>query len=207
LAPSIQGQFVGVLPGTVNPGPAFDVAEVTSRMVKGDEMAYRLFCDEYFERLRRYLLVVTSGNEEATREALQAALVRVVKHIRRFSTEREFWGWLSVVARSALFDQTRKRKRYWNLLERFTRHTEIDQAPDSADADVMLLALLEQNLAGLPIDEKQLIEAKYLQGASVRELAEDFQTTEKAIESRLVRIRRKLKASVLQGLKHESFSQ
>ena len=170
-------------------------------------MAYRVFYDEYYDRLRRYLLVVTSGNEEATREALQAALVRVVKHIRRFSTETEFWGWLTVLARSALFDQSRKRKRYWSLLERFTRHSEIDQVADTADPDAKLLTLLEQDLATLPIDEKELIESKYLRGASVRELAEDFQTTEKAIESRLVRIRRKLKAALVEGLKHESRSQ
>jgi RNA polymerase sigma-70 factor (ECF subfamily) len=207
LAPSIQGQGVGVLPGTVNPGPQFDVAEVTSRMVKGDEMAYRVFYDEYYDRLRRYLLVVTSGNEEATREALQAALVRVVKHIRRFSTETEFWGWLTILARSALFDQSRKRKRYWSLLERFTRHSEIDQVTDTADPDAKLLTLLEQDLASLPIDEKELIESKYLEGTSVRKIAEESQTTEKAIESRLVRIRRKLKASLLEGLKHESRSQ
>lgn len=175
-------------------------------MVKGDEMAYRIFYDEYFERLRRYLLVVTSGNEDATREALQSALIRVVKHIKRFSTETEFWSWLTVLARTALFDQTRKRKRYWTLLERFTRHTEIERAADTADPDAKLLALLEQNLAALPIDEKELLESKYLQGASVRELAEGIQTTEKAIESRLVRIRRKLKASLLEALKHESLS-
>jgi RNA polymerase sigma-70 factor, ECF subfamily len=190
----------------VNPGPAFDVAELTSRMVKGDEMAYRLFYDEYFERLRRYLLVVTSGNEDATREALQSALVRVVKHIKRFSTEGEFWGWLTILARSALFDQTRKRKRYWNLLERFTRHTEIEQAADTADPDAKLMALLEQNLATLPNDEKELLESKYIEGASVRELAEGFQTTDKAIESRLVRIRRKLRDSLLESIKHESLS-
>ena len=191
----------------MNPGPAFDLAEVTSRMVKGDEMAYRLFYDEYYERLRRYLLVVTSGNEEATREALQSALLRVVKHIRRFSTEREFWGWLTVLARSALFDQSRTRKRYWNLLERFTRHTEVEQTAETVDSDSTLLALLEQNLAALPPDEKALLESKYLEGASVYAIAGEFQSTEKAIESRLGRIRRKLKASLLEGLKHESLSQ
>jgi RNA polymerase sigma factor, sigma-70 family len=191
----------------VNPGPAFDIADLTSRMVKGDEMAYRLFYDEYYERLRRYLIVVTSGNEETTREALQSTLVRVVKHMKRFATEGEFWGWLTVLARSALFDQSRKRKRYWNLLERFTRHSEIDQTAGHIDHDAKLLALLEQNLATLPIEEKELLESKYLHGSSVRELAEGFQTTEKAIESRLVRIRRKLKASLLEGLKHESIAQ
>ena len=171
-------------------------------------MAYRLFYDEYYERLRRYLLVVTSGNEESTREALQSALVRVVKHVRKFSTENELWSWLTVLAKTALFDQTRKRKRYWSFLERFTRHTELEQSANSGiDPDAQLLMLLEQGLATLPTDEKHLIELKYLQSASVRELAEEFQTTEKSIESRLVRIRRKLKASLLEGLKHESIAQ
>ena len=168
-------------------------------------MAYRLFYDEYFERLRRYLLVVTSGNEEAAREALQSALVRVAKHIRRFSTETEFWGWLTVLARTALFDQTRKRKRYWSFLERFTRHSQIEQAAEpQIDHDARLLMILEQNLATLPRDEKELLESKYIDGASVRKIADDFQTSEKAIESRLVRVRRKLKAALLESLKHES---
>jgi len=205
LAASIQRQFVGVQPGTVNPGPAFDVAEVTSRMVKGDEMAYRLFYDEYYDGLRRYLFVVTAGHEDAARDALQSALLRVVKHIRTFSDENEFWSWLTVLAKTAFFDQTRKRKRYWSFLERFTRHTEIEESLDTrADSDAQLVTLLEQSLTTLPADEKQLIESKYLEGASVREIAEDFQTTEKAVESRLVRIRRKLKASLLENLKHES---
>jgi RNA polymerase sigma-70 factor (ECF subfamily) len=188
----------------VNPGPAFDVADVTSRMVKGDEMAYRLFYDEYYARLRRYLFVVTAGNEDAARDALQSALLRVVKHIRTFSDENEFWSWLTVLAKTAFFDQTRKRKRYRSFLERFTRHAEVVQSiVTEADSDGQLLTLLEQNLATLPSDEKQLIELKYLEGASVREIAEDLQTTEKAVESRLVRIRRKLKASLLENLKHE----
>jgi RNA polymerase sigma-70 factor (ECF subfamily) len=188
----------------MSPGPSFDVADVTSRMIKGDEMAYRLFYDEYYERLRRYLLVVTAGNEDTTRDALQSALLRVVKHIRTFSNENEFWSWLTVLAKTTFFDQTRKRKRYWSFLERFTRHTEVEQSVDThADSDGQLLTLLEHSLATLPSDEKQLIESKYLEGASVREIAEDFQTTEKAVESRLVRIRRKLKASLLEGLKHE----
>jgi RNA polymerase sigma-70 factor (ECF subfamily) len=208
LAPSIQPQLAGVLPGTVNPGPPFDVAEVTSRMVKGDEMAYRLFYDQYYERLRRYLLVVTAGNEDAARDALQSALLRVVKHIRRFSNENEFWSWLTVLAKTALFDQTRKRKRYWSFLERFTRHTEIEQSSEiGVDSDAQLLFMLEQNLTTLAADEKRLLESKYLEGASVREIAQEFQTTEKAIESRLLRIRRKLKASLLEALKHESITQ
>ena len=69
--------------------------------------------------------------------------------------------------------------------------------------DAALLTLLERDLARLPADERELLEEKYFSRRSVRELATEHRTTEKAIESRLVRIRRKLKASLLHGLKEE----
>lgn len=171
-------------------------------MAKGDEAAYARFYDAYFDRLRRYLLVVTAGNEEAAREALQSALVRVVRHIKAFDTEAAFWGWLTVLARTALFDQTRKRRRYVSFLDRFTRHTQVAPAPPT-EPDGKLLELLESGLALLPDDERKLLEAKYLEGASVHEIAAQWQTSEKAVESRLGRIRRKLRAILLGQLKEE----
>ena len=202
-----MGSKIQQLEAGAPPRVPFKVADVTNRMVNADEMAYRVFYDEYYERLRRYLLVVTAGNEETTREALQTALLRVVKHIRRFETECELWGWLTVLARTALFDQNRKRKRYWSFLERFTSHTEIEQAGElEVDSDGKLLAILEEKLATLPLEERQLLESKYIDGDSVRDIAEHFQTSEKAIESRLSRIRAKLKSTLLEKLKDESLS-
>jgi len=177
---------------------------LTRRMARGDETAYRLFYDAYFDRLLRYLLVVTGGNEEAAREALQLALVRVVRHVKAFDTEEKFWSWLTVLARSALADESRKRRRYFSFLERFTRHLQTGTvAPDSGEADDQLRALLASNLTALPADERQLVEQKYLLRQSVREIADGRQTTEKAVESKLSRVRRKLKDAVLTGLKNE----
>ena len=181
-----------------------EVVALTRRMARGDETAYRLFYDAYFDRLLRYLLVVTGGNEEAAREALQLALVRVVRHVKAFDTEEKFWSWLTVLARSALADESRKRRRYFSFLERFTRHLQTGTvAPDSGEADDQLRALLASNLTALPADERQLVEQKYLLRQSVREIADGRQTTEKAVESKLSRVRRKLKDAVLTGLKNE----
>jgi len=167
-------------------------------------MAYRTFYDAYYKRLWRYLLVVTGGNEEATSEALQSALVRVVRHIRVFEDEEVFWAWLTVLARSALSDLRRGRRRYLAFLDRFTRHTEVENyLPTKEATDGKLDALLERSLAGMPAEEKELIEEKYFEGRSVREIAERLGTSEKAIESRLVRLRRKLKSALLEGLKNE----
>ncbi len=167
-------------------------------------MAYRAFHESYFDRLLRYLLVVTHGNEEAAREALQLTLLRVARHIKAFSDEETFWSWLTVLARSAASDEARKQGRYFAFLQRFTNHARVEKeiAP-SADADDHLWELMESRIKLLPCDEQELLRQKYFAHLPVREIAARMNTTEKAIESRLSRIRRKLKETLLEALKHE----
>ena len=194
----------GVGSSAASPRQSPDITALTRAMAGGDEAAYRQFYDAYFDRLLRYLLVVTGGNEEAAREALQLALVRVVRHAKAFELEETFWSWLTVLARSALADESRKRRRYFAFLERFTRQQETgSSAMDNGEADAQLRALLESKLTALPEDERQLIEQKYILRQSVREIADGHQTTEKAVESRLSRVRRKLKDAVMAELKNE----
>jgi RNA polymerase sigma-70 factor (ECF subfamily) len=183
--------------------PSADIAALTARMVKGDEAAYRQFYELYFNRLLRYLLVVTSGREEAAREALQLTLLRVVRHIKAFTSEEIFWSWLTVLARSSVVDEERKRGRYASFLERFFCREQIHAEAADPTADAHLLAVLESQLTGLAEDERSLIERKYFAGESVKEIATETNATEKAIESRLVRIRRRLKELILAQLKNE----
>jgi RNA polymerase sigma factor (sigma-70 family) len=193
---------VAAPPAEETPAAPLDIAALTRRMAQGDESAYLTFYDAYYHRLWRYLLVVTAGDEDAAREALQAALARMVRHIKPFAGEPVFWSWLTVLVRSALSDQKRTRRRYLAFLDRFTQHAEVEQSfADDHEADAQLLAFLDRGLAALPDDERDLVERKYFARHSVREIAADFGTTEKAIESRLVRIRRKLKAAVLDELR------
>ncbi len=174
-------------------------------MLAGDEAAYRTFHDAYVDRLWRYLVVATAGDEEAAREALQSALVRVVRHIKVFPDEAVFWSWLTVLARSALADQNRRRWRYLAFLARFGQYRQIEYgSPSQADDDERLLRLLAQCLAALDPDERDLVERKYFARESVRHIAEQLQTTEKAVESRLSRIRSSLKYDLLAHLKNES---
>src|SRR5438128_10786260 len=99
-------------------GERTDIAALTGRMTAGDEDAYRMFHELYFQRLLRYLLVVTGGREEAAREALQLALLRVVRHIRKFDSDEAFWSWLTVLALSDVVDEQPKQHRYRAVLDR-----------------------------------------------------------------------------------------
>jgi RNA polymerase sigma-70 factor (ECF subfamily) len=172
-----------------------DIESLTRQMVKGDEAAYRAFYESYFDRLWRYLLVVAAGNEDAAREALQSTMVRVARHVKVFREETVFWSWLTVLARTAYLDETRKRRRYFSFLDRFTTHSKT-QVENAGDTDDALEGLLKTHLETLTLDERNLIEQKYFARRTVRDIANAMQTTEKTVESKLGRIRAKLRNKI-----------
>jgi DNA-directed RNA polymerase specialized sigma24 family protein len=81
---------------STEPKPAPDVIRLTTTMSRGDEEAFHEFYNLYFNRLLRYLIVVTNGQEEIAREAVQLTFVRVARHVRKFDSETAFWNWLAV---------------------------------------------------------------------------------------------------------------
>lgn len=180
------------------------LAERIARLQRGDEGAWTEFHQEYSPRLYRYLLVATGGREEAAAEALQQTWLRCVRHLRPFPSEAALWSWLTVLARSALIDDERKRGRFRRFLERW-RFWDPGPSADGdphPDAEARMLESLQAELERLPSSDRALIEAKYLQRRPTRELAEELGTTDKAVESRLARLRIKLRSTVNSRLKH-----
>jgi len=185
-----------------NPPLAPDIPALTAGMALGEEEAFRRFHQLYFNRLLAYLLVVTR-NEETAREALQGTLLRVARHAREFDSEPVFWCWLTVLARSAAGDEGRRARRYAAFLDRFLAQQRFQPGAWEEDAEARLLELLEARIERLPEEERDLVRRKYFEGEAVRDIAARANATEKAIESRLGRIRQRLKEMVLTDLKHE----
>lgn len=175
---------------TPNPIPRSDRAAVALRsltrdLAQGKEAAWRQFFDLYHQRLRAYLGVCWRGERDVIDDLLQDTLLRAVKHIRIFDDEAALWSWLTVLARSAVNDHGRKRSRFRGLLDRVRGQTATppSRAPEQR---------LEQALAQLAPEDRDLIQRKYEEGESVREIAAALGTSEKAIESRLTRCRQRL---------------
>lgn len=184
--------------------PDGGLGALTSRMAHHEEEAFVDFLAAFQGRLFRYLIVITRGDEQATREALQQTMLRVVKHVRRFDDESVFWSWLTKLARSSVIDDARKQNRYFALLKRFLedRQTKPLHHVTEQNGDE-LLECLNAALPHLPTQESEIIRRKYFLGQTSREIAISLNTTEKAIESRLVRIRRQLRESILKEINHE----
>jgi RNA polymerase sigma-70 factor (ECF subfamily) len=182
------------MPGTTS------VAQLTRRLASGDEEAFREFHARYFDRLYQFLLLVARGQEHEAQEALQETLLRVAKYAREFENEEAFWCWLKMVARSAARDAGRKRHRYLAVLERFAFWRN-GAGDDGVHDESRLEEMLTESIAELPPDDRRLIEAKYLEGAAVKDLSAATGLTDRAIESRLLRLRRQLREMLLKKLR------
>lgn len=192
-------ELTAVAEGQTNDATTNAIALLTRRLAAGEEDAFRQFQSLYFDRLYRFLLVVARGDETQAREALQETLVRVARHARRFDSEDAFWCWLAAIGRNAARDAGRKECRYSALLAKFTRSSQPDSP--SPGQDGALAAALEESVEELEPGDRVLLEGKYLDGQRVRELAAQAGLTEKAVESRLLRLRRQLREGILKKLK------
>jgi len=187
------------LSDAANVPPSSDILSLTGRLSAGEEEAFREFHARYFDPLYRFLLGVCRGDAHAAQDALQSTLLRVARHARAFEREEIFWGWLRAIARNAARNQGRRRRRYWGLLEKFTfargsiQETEGEQWRE----------VLGESLSEMPPAERELLEGKYIIGSSVAELAAQAGLTERAVDSRLYRLRRELAARVLQKLRQQ----
>lgn len=181
---------------------ADSLRSLTGRMAEGSEPAFREFHAAWFERLFRYVFVLMRGDEHAARDVTQETLLRVVRHIRIFECGDGFWSWLTCLARSAAADHGRKTSRYRRMLDRFAGAPSVpDQAspPDSEISDA-----IARGLGELSEEDRLLLQHKYAEGASVRQMADHAGLTESAIESRLARARRELRSIVFRLTRHET---
>lgn len=178
-----------------------DIQSLSQAIVRGDEAAFETFYDLYSARLYRLLLVVTGGDEEAAREVQQVVLIKAARKFKVFANDAELRAWLSQVARNAFVDHIRKQARYAGRVF-------LDGAPDllhsgPSNTDERLLDWLEQGLAELNPEDRDLIDAVYARGRSHKDLATANGTTVKSIESKLARLRQKLRTTVLRRIRHE----
>ena len=182
--------------GTASAG----VGELTRRLAAHDEEAFREFHARYFDPLYQFLLVVARGQEDEAREALQETLLRVASRARAFDDEDAFWCWLKAVARNAARDAGRKQRRHVALLGKLSLRWRIAERQAYDGTESRLQTMLRETLNELSSDERALVESKYLDGAATKELSSSTGLTEKAVESRLLRLRRHLRERLLKKL-------
>ena len=180
------------------------IRSMTARMAAGDETAFKDFYECYCDRLFRYLLVLTRGNEDLARDLLQSTMTKIVRSGREFKDEAQLWNWLAAVARNGFIDALRRTRRAPQLVPLLPDDAaEMPMAP-ADESDAPLFDALDRCLIELSADERALIEAFYFKGGSHQSVARQENTTAKAVEGRLARVRQKLRAAIFRQLRYEN---
>lgn len=175
------------------------VQMMTRGMVDGSQSAFSEFYNFVFDRLFRMLLAQTRGDEDLSKELVQAVMLRAARYVQAFENERVLWSWLRQVARSCHVDCLRKKGREPDCvsIELFSEAAQ----PESAREDEELLSALEASISQLDFEERQVLKLAYYEGVSQQSIAQELKTTAKAVESKLRRIRQKLRQALLEKLK------
>ena len=177
--------------------------ELTEAICAGDEGAFSRFYDLYSLRLYKQALILSKGNETDAREVLQAVVLRLAKRFQVFEEEQRLWAWLSRCLLNGWLDFCRARKRHERLLSLDEFESEL---PQIRQTEHLWSEALQLALNQFAPDEQELLRSAYVDERPLQELADESGQSYKAIESRLGRLRQKLKARLLSHLHHEQYT-
>ena len=174
------------------------VRSITSGMVQGNDQAWLHFHRRYYLSLLRYAVSRCQSPDDSS-EIIQHVYLRVARHIKAFEHETELWRWLACVVRCAVVDHQRGIRRRALLLEKFAhwqenQHSVVGTPPVEMDFQ----SRTQEALAQLPPNDAALLRLKYYEGWSVKQIAENTQSTPKAVENRLARLRERLRTMILE---------
>ncbi len=178
-----------------------DDKKLVKQLLGGDERAFDRFFDENFARLYRFALARLKDDPEAAREIVQITLTRAIRKLDTYRAESALFTWLCAICRNETSEWFRRNQRYHEHIVLTEDHPEIQAAVDSLQApatdDPAALAhraeslrLIQVALDRLPAKYGNVLEWKYVEGYSVREIAERLDLGTEATQSLLARAKR-----------------
>jgi RNA polymerase sigma-70 factor, ECF subfamily len=177
-----------------------DDKRLAERMHNGEQRAFDEFFGGYFDRLYRFALVRLNHDADAAEDVVQQTLCKAVEKIGQYRGESALFTWLCRICRNTIVDSFRAADRPHGPTVPFEDTDEIRlalEALSSLDTNDPQTELLNQQIKRLvrvvldylPRRYGQVLEWKYIEDRSVKEIAVFLGIGPKAAESTLTRAR------------------
>jgi RNA polymerase sigma-70 factor (ECF subfamily) len=170
--------------------------ELVRRMLAGRERAFGEFFDGYFPGLFRFAVARLGGDEAAAEDVVQTVMTTAIRKIGTYRGEAALFTWLCTICRHEISASRARTGGVHVVL------AEDDPAVAGALASLATIDGQDETLARgerarlvhvvldhLPPRYASALEWKYIDGLSVREIADRLRLTSKAAESLLTRAR------------------
>jgi RNA polymerase sigma factor (sigma-70 family) len=165
-----------------------DLTSLTQGLARCEEAAWREFHARYFGQLLKRVTARGVADCDAA-DVVQRVYLRILRHPRVCATEEAWNGWLACLVRCEVIDFSRGRQRRNWLNERFQQF----QESRSTGCDNERIGELEDALGELSESDRALLAGFYRDGWSHQRLAAHLRITAKAVESKLGRLRQRLR--------------
>lgn len=178
--------------------PVHEDRFLVKRILRGDRQAFDRFLDDHLPGLYRFA-GARVRNTDLAREIVQTALVKAIASLKTYRGEASLAAWLYTICRNEIrahYKRTKRRPAEAELVEELP---EVQAALDSLsmvrdDPEQDLHAkevadLVHTTLDHLPPRYGRALEWKYIDGLSVKEIADRLEVGPKAAESVLTRAR------------------
>ncbi len=178
-----------------------DDQRLVKQLLAGDQRAFDRFFEDNFARLYRFAMARLSDDPEGAREVVQIVLTRAVRKMHTYRAEAALFTWLCAICRNEISDWLSKQGRYRDHIVLVEDFPEIQAAVDSFQAPlqdsperhyqrVEVLRLIQVALDRLPANYGNVLEWKYVEGHSVKEIATRLEIGTEATQSLLARAKR-----------------
>jgi RNA polymerase sigma-70 factor (ECF subfamily) len=165
-----------------------DESELVEKCRRGDREAQRELYARTSDRIYGLLLRLT-GNPDDAFELAQDTYVRVFTHIHQFDGASAVATWIYQIAVNEARQFLRRRRRYAEKLGELEQRRDRSAAGSNIDDRLDV----EEALAKLPDDEKEMIVLRHYQGMSYAEMAQVLGKPQGTIASGLNRAREMLR--------------
>lgn len=178
-----------------------DDKRLQQRLLAGDRQAFDRFFDDNFARLYRFALARLRGDTAAAEEVAQETMSRAIRKLATYRAESAMFTWLCAICRNEMSDWLRKQGRYREHIVLIEDFPEVQAAVDSYSAPaeggpeadyqrVEAMRLIQVALDRLPPKYGDVLEWKYVEGYSVREIAARLDIGQEAAQSLIARAKR-----------------
>jgi len=178
-----------------------DDRKLAKQLLAGDARAFDKFFDDNFARLYRFCMARLGDDPEAAREIAQSTLTRAMQKVHTYRAESALFTWLCAICRNEISDWLKRQGRYREHIVLIEDHPEVQAAVDSFQAPVAdsperqyqrveALRLIQVALDRLPPKYGDVLEWKYVEGHSVKDISVRLDIGTEATQSLLARAKR-----------------
>ena len=161
---------------------------LVSMVQRGESEAFAYIVERYKIQIYNLMYRYSNSREDAA-DMTQDVFCRAFERLNRYQKRNQFFSWLYTLALNYAKDWQKKKNRSRRKLAQFSAETgknesisahsllEVDQEVDS----------LNEALATLPGDRREMVLLRYRHECTIKELVEIFELSESAVKMRLHR--------------------